>query len=397
MLLLFFSLAVLVSTHSMSHMIEHIGEVCRIDFVHFVGCHRGLTLLIRSLLTKSVMVQSECNTTTAASPISTSKSSPRNTMVVVGAEMLSRDTLRHISSVVAVVVRIAPGINVDTNEIVERGFIKVGTVRSRVSVDSMFFTGSKTFCRVSIPAAVTILSTDTRLQTNRFVRATAAINSAYARRHGYKFIFRTISHDDGSTAWCKLQFLSDTVRSITTPTYVIAVDSDAHFTSFETSLPAWLESNAIDMPVASYSVLVSTESAVPGLFSFTHALNTGVLYVFVDPSDKDRHTRLTKTLQIWRNAAHTPLCISFLRHWPYEQGCLEKLLATSELVRSVVQVAPGHMNIWNGPWGRYIRHMWSGVGKELRPVFVNDTIARYLVNETEEIHNLRIDEGGCNV
>jgi hypothetical protein len=42
-------------------------------------------------------------------------------------------------------------------------------------------------------------------------------------------------------------------------------------------------------------------------------------------------------------------------------------MVSKHLARSVVRLHEGHMNDMNGPWGVWVRHLWSGDGGAADP------------------------------
>jgi hypothetical protein len=257
------------------------------------------------------------------------------------------------------------------------------------------YIGNGRHCAPTPALTVRILSLDNRERSDPFVRSTFAINSFYARKHSYRFEFLHVHATNVGESWCKLLMLHNAVRSAIDRTLFVVLDSDAHFTAMETSLVDWVLANAPSMLRESWSILLSRESAVPGKFATPQPFNAGIHYVYVNPDDKSRVKDLLDALAYWFAAVRSS-CKDMTHGWPVEQGCLQRLLPQSQLLQSVIHIAPHHMNVWNGPWGRFVRHLWSGIGHELRPVFVSDMIARYLINETAEFEHSSIHELHCS-
>ena len=74
-------------------------------------------------------------------------------------------------------------------------------------------------------------------------------------------------------------------------------------------------------------------------------------------------------------------------------GPTEKDDTTSKLITDVVGILPGHMNNWNGPWGKFVRHVWGGVGREKRETIPQDAALVYqydldLLDEVRENHTV---------
>jgi hypothetical protein len=187
----------------------------------------------------------------------------------------------------------------------------------------------------------------------------------------------------------------------------VLLDSDAYFRAMDVGVLQWLDKIGIDMyehnddgsdrndgnDSANWSLLVSGESPVADsngkvLFGRTtqpQRFNTGVMIwrVGVDTNvttnnrAAKRRSDFQRLLEIWKDASGGE-CSYFARRWAWEQSCLERLfwgglsdISSNEtnngasnqiLARSVVRRYEGHMNDLNGPWGVWVRHLWSGVG-----------------------------------
>ena len=227
----------------------------------------------------------------------------------------------------------------------------------------------------------------------------AAINLHYAQKHGYEYIvFCEGDTHNVSSAWLKVAAMEWLVRRASvqeTPTYILMLDSDAYVRAIDTRLEDWLVTNNVKFPSLSWSLMLARESKAgpfdPSAMLAKHRnkLNTGVAYAYVDPAQQDRTGRFLVVLQLWqRSTCDSALCLRYSWVHPWEQGCLEKLLftaneslrATQQQVESVVHVSQQHMNLWNGPWGVFVRHVWGGPGKEKRLYDFDDMVDSYRID-----------------
>ena len=60
--------------------------------------------------------------------------------------------------------------------------------------------------------------------------------------------------------------------------------------------------------------------------------------------------------------------------WPFEQRCLEELLAAAPRAAERARVARAPMQLFNSPWGEFARHIWGGHGKEMRRHAYDDAL-----------------------
>ena len=227
----------------------------------------------------------------------------------------------------------------------------------------------------------------------------AAINLHYAQKHGYEYIVFCNGDARGATdAWLKvaaLEWLVERAAREAVPTYLLLVDSDSVIRAMETRLEDWLPANNMSFPTLQWSLLFASETQVgsfdPAKEGSEHPevprnlLNTGVAYGYVDPHDRDRLAALRRVLELWQQAScDAALCLGFSRpeQHPWEQGCLQKLLfnTTKSIFQPVVHVSQQHMNLWNGPWGVFVRHVWGGPGKDKRNWVFDDMIESYRID-----------------
>eukprot|EP00039_Didymoeca_costata_P019554 m.337987 g.337987 ORF g.337987 m.337987 type:complete len:357 (-) comp18285_c0_seq1:1511-2581(-) len=220
-------------------------------------------------------------------------------------------------------------------------------------------------------------------------RASAAINLQYARLHNYTFTLFCEGDSRGfASAWLKVRVLEElflTAQRSNRPTYILLMDSDSFVSAMHMPLQTWLEQNDVNFKSSDFSIMYSNESPVPDHFKASDSkemLNTGVAYAYADPQNVSRFQAGLKTLEYWQKSVCNE-CIEFQtedKH-PWEQGCLEILLKDKpSKFPTEIKIHGGHMNLWNGPWGQYVRHVWGGPGKSLRKWLFDDMIARYLIN-----------------
>ena len=210
-------------------------------------------------------------------------------------------------------------------------------------------------------------------------RQGATINLDYTRRHGYEYRMYCEGDAKGfANAWLKVSVLESLfieASKLGQPSYILLVDSDVYIRATETKLPNWMKQHGVDFMQVPWSLMYSRESVVPGKFKDPGWINTGAAYGYVDPADTKRTAAALTMLRTWRQAACTE-CNDFQtedKH-PWEQGCMERLLKTSEEVQQQVNISYSHMNTWNGPWGAYLRHAWGGPGKDLRKWVFEDKV-----------------------
>lgn len=91
----------------------------------------------------------------------------------------------------------------------------------------------------------------------------------------------------------------------------------------------------------------------------------------------DRCLKRFSSSAVFRQAAHLPLCQSFRRSWPCEQQCFHELLRNGSLLpqgwRRRIATAP--MQLFNSPYGQFIRHIWGGgAGRNLRQWLFDDEL-----------------------
>ena len=94
-------------------------------------------------------------------------------------------------------------------------------------------------------------------------------------------------------------------------------------------------------------------------------------------------------------------CGRYARNRFHEQACAELLLGLymskihpylqSKLFQENVELLPGHMNHWNGPWGEFFRHLWSGIQGRETPRgkgISEDFVLSFSINVNESIQEI---------
>ena len=223
---------------------------------------------------------------------------------------------------------------------------------------------------------------------------TAILNSLYAKTHGYGFHYYHLSescptrraslgrvHTQRRIAapWYKLYAALQTIRSAPqtsqTCRWGMVIDSDAVIRNTDVPVEALFENISTQLGDAGWA---SRASAV---FEFESGdspalLNTGV-WLF-------NYLRAEPLLLRWIHGAHDS-CKGDSMAWPYEQGCLEKLLHVHSRgavgIQTVgdVQVGLLRPNTMNQPHGWFVRHLWSdSVGGRLRDTVFDHLLRRHM-------------------
>ncbi|KAL1507293.1 hypothetical protein AB1Y20_008139 [Prymnesium parvum] len=199
---------------------------------------------------------------------------------------------------------------------------------------------------------------------SKYYSQAVAINRAYALRHNYTFALltpragpwlqsaRTAKHSAvRGMPWCKVKALQWVVRQQRSAgaeagcAWTIFLDSDSLVHRRDVPLADYLEEGA-------------------GSAEVVFLINTGVLFL--------RHTAWVEDfLEQWQQTHDSPACREYQFRSYVEQGCLERLLVRKDLhlllpagFKQRVALAP--MPLFNSPWGSLIKHIWGGVGKEMR-------------------------------
>ena len=237
-----------------------------------------------------------------------------------------------------------------------------------------------------------------------------AINLHYAQKHGYEYImFCETNGTSVDSPWLKvaaMEWLAQRAMARGIPTYILILDSDAFVRAIDTRLEDWFDTNGVSFPSASWSMMLSGENKVgtfdPAVVGTSNHLNSGVLYGYVDPAQRDRAERFLAMLRLWQSASCSEaLCLKFAKTHPWEQGCLEKLmydetlrasaLSTTELqlLQLAVNVSQQPMNVWNGPWGVFVRHVWGGPGMDKRFDYFTDMVDSYDIDVPKSLASIK--------
>jgi hypothetical protein len=251
--------------------------------------------------------------------------------------------------------------------------------------------------------------------TLRYYQKTFALNRLYATRHGLGFLLvRPTAADwllpsvDQSgmadraittqlcPAWCRVKILAAIVSRLlrgreprgpppgpqawgrlggsgrhrehasSTRHWILYIDSDAYVREQHTDFLARLSTPANQ----EVHFAIAREEPPAGGFRSpkkrahgvrTPSMNAGVLFV--------RASHWTSSLlAAWIAAADTPVCAPFRQSWPCEQQCFHELLRNRTMLppgwRRRIATAP--MQLFNSPWGTFVRHVWGGPGAALR-------------------------------
>lgn len=236
-----------------------------------------------------------------------------------------------------------------------------------------------------IATKVIIAMVDTRITANwkgDGEKANIAITSYYAKSHNYEFrVYTDAVHNMVWAAWIKVTLLLKLFEEETAePTLILLLDSDAFIASPDTDLMHWLTKHGVDFTSSSWSIMISQESEVRNHFSVPLFWNTGAIYAYKDVYNTRRLSRTIEALRQWEAAACNDLCSKWRFQHAFDQKCLEVLYLQLPLFKEVFNRTTVHMNVFNGPWGQFVRHLWGGPGKELRNIVQEDLTARYLID-----------------
>jgi len=214
-----------------------------------------------------------------------------------------------------------------------------------------------------------------------------ALNYLYAQRHAMEFVIvrptraatdSWLGGDSGlCPAWCRVKILASLVashRQRHSCHWVLYIDSDAYVREQHVD---FLE--RLDTPRnADVQIAISREELPAGGFRSPRkrahgvrvpSLNAGVLFVKATQWSSE-------FLAAWMRAASLPVCAPFRQLWPCEQQCFHELLRNRSLLprgwRAAIATAP--MQLFNSPWGQFIRHVWGGPGVELRRKAFDDEL-----------------------
>ena len=228
---------------------------------------------------------------------------------------------------------------------------------------------------------------NTSISRAPYYQKAIALNYLYAMRHGFEFLLvrptagEWLRPDGLCPAWCRVKILAHLVTSRREPSHgnarhwIMYIDSDAYVREQHTDFVARLSGDPQNSGV---HVAIAREEPPAGGFRSprrrphgvrTPSLNAGIL--FFRASVWSSHF-----LSAWMRAPQLPVCAPFRLSWPCEQQCFHELLRNRTLLpagwRRRVATAP--TQLFNSPWGTYIRHVWGGPGAELRKRAFDDEL-----------------------
>lgn len=185
-------------------------------------------------------------------------------------------------------------------------------------------------------------------------------------------------------AWCRLKIIRSVVAQIAQRRrlepgraschWVLYIDSDAYVREQHTDFTAVLgAARHADVHFA-----IAREEPPAGGFRSNRkrehgvrvpSLNAGVLFVRASAWAE-------ALLDVWMRAPELPVCAPFVRSWPCEQQCLHELLRNRTLLPDGWQrrIATAPTQLFNSPWGSFVRHVWGGPGSELRRRVFDDEL-----------------------
>lgn len=249
-----------------------------------------------------------------------------------------------------------------------------------------------------------------QFEHHEYCRDSIALTWHYCQLHSYDYRF--YNNIDSSacavpptrhraTPWLKVNILKEIILEAIKEqkaTFFIVMDSDAFPRQADVSMQKYLHQNGLGdlfFERNPYSIVVSKEGPVQGQnIKAFQRLNTGVIYGCIYPENKERTSNLLVAVDSWIDGGDD-LCENSAGGWPFEQGCLEKLLFDTmnetlyRPVREAVFVPDLSMNVLNGPWGRQIRHIWGGIpGEEKRKYEARDLVQTYDIDVDEVLDNV---------
>lgn len=218
----------------------------------------------------------------------------------------------------------------------------------------------------------------TKVERSPYYQKSIVLNFLYATRHGLGFMLvRPTAGQWGlrpsgaglCPAWCRVKILASLVaarqglgsgRCGPDGHWLVYIDGDAYVREQDIDLLTRLG----DPLNSDTHFAIAREEPPAGAFRSprrrphgvrTPSLNAGVLFVRAS-------TFSAQLLASWMRAADLPVCAPFRQSWPCEQQCLHELLRNRTLLprlwRDRIATAP--MQLFNSPWGGFIRHVWGG-------------------------------------
>lgn len=224
-----------------------------------------------------------------------------------------------------------------------------------------------------------------------YYKKTFVLNYLYAMRHQLEFLLvrptsgMWLDNDRLCPAWCRVKILANIVaaripRDSSTHRaarrhWVLYIDSDAYVREQHTDMLAKLTGDPRNADI--HVAIAREEPPAAGFRSprrrphgvRTPSLNAGVLFVRSSPWS-------ARFLAAWMQAPQLPVCAPFRQSWPCEQQCFHELLRNRTLLPSGWRrrVATAPTQLFNSPWGTFIRHVWGGPGVELRKRVFDDEL-----------------------
>lgn len=177
-------------------------------------------------------------------------------------------------------------------------------------------------------------------------------------------------------AWCRLKIIRRVVAQLLARPrpepagaachWLLYIDSDAYVREQHTDFTSVLGAPRH----ADVHLAIAREEPPAGAFRSNRrrahgvrvpSLNAGVLFVRASAWSE-------ALLDVWMRAPELPVCEPFRRSWPCEQQCLHELLRNRTLLPDGWQrrIATAPTQLFNSPWGSFVRHVWGGPGAELR-------------------------------
>lgn len=216
------------------------------------------------------------------------------------------------------------------------------------------------------------------LVPDQYVSLTAVLNYAYAKRFGYNFSFVHVKklRQNFSSPWHRVFYFNDLLVNESNDQrckWYLHVDTDAFVRPPWKPMPAVISDLGARYHIGDdVGAIFAQEQIHPPMMPWTlHAVNAGV-YLF------QRNARSRHLFAEWVAAASDDPLLKAT--WPAEQGVLTELrfpgryhtglkLKHARLRRHdnvAADIALVNMTEMNSPWGRFVEHIWSGPGSNLR-------------------------------
>jgi len=241
---------------------------------------------------------------------------------------------------------------------------------------------------------------DGELAPDHYWSLTAVLNYAYAKRHGYRFRWVHLDKQSRltnySVVWHRVFYFKEQLAALHGPascSWLLHLDTDSFVREFQTDLPAFVEKMAHAYGIRDdVGVIFSQEQSVPGHFhSHKRWINAGIYLIQVN-------AQAQLFFDKWQSAAADVPAIQ--HRWPAEHGVLTEMAFPGQYI-----TAPGHarlrdrgrindlialvnMTEMNSPWGRFIEHAWSGIGREHRKTDFLDALKKIDAADPDVFHRL---------